>query len=133
MSNHRRRRIILDDVDESLDGALETGSESVSNSSGPPAKKRKKVVKTEEDAIPLPDPYPLPAHYGADVEVALKNGKLTKSTRVAFLEKVATSMLYHKRYPTAADYDCVGRAIIEKYPFMKSSVARSPAVSMLLK
>ena len=39
-----------------------------------------KFVKTEDDAISLPDPFPLPKHYNADVEVALASGKMMKET-----------------------------------------------------
>ena len=38
-------------------------------------------------------------------------------------------MLYFKRYPSGGDYANVAMAIIQKYPFMKSSIDKSPAVS----
>ena len=94
----------------------------------PPARKRKAKEKSEEDAIPLPNPFPLPKHYGSEVEAALNDRKLTNRTRKAFIAKIASSMLYHKRYPTADDYANVGQAVVQKYPFMKSP-AGSPAVS----
>lgn len=93
-------------------------------------KRRKVSTKCEEDAVPLPDPFPLPKHYSTEVEVALKAGRLTNVTRQAFVGKVASSMLYYKRYPTSDDYINVGRTVIQKYPFMKSP-AGSPAVSYL--
>ena len=37
--------------------------------------KRPKFVKTKDDAIPLPSPFPLPKYYRADVEVALAKEK----------------------------------------------------------
>ena len=66
--------------------------------------KRPKFVKTEDDAVPLPDPFPLPKHFRADVEVALANGKMTKSTTSSFLSSVASAMLVYKRYPTHDGY-----------------------------
>ena len=90
--------------------------------------KKKKIEKLEEDAVPLPDPFPLPKHYSAEVEAALRATKMTNVTRRAFIGKIAAAMLYYKRYPTHDDYINVGRAIIESYPFMKSPVG-SPAVS----
>ena len=98
----------------------------------PPAKKRKGKEKSEEDAIPLPNPFPLPKHYGSEVEAALNNRKLTNKTRKGFIAKIASSMLYHKRYPTADDYANVGQVVVQTYPFMKSP-AGSPAVSYTYK
>jgi len=46
--------------------------------------KRPKVIKTEDDATPLPYPFPLPKYYRSDVEIALKNGKITKETTSSF-------------------------------------------------
>ena len=92
-----------------------------------PSKKRK-FVKTEDDAIPLPDPFPLPKHYRADVEVALASGKMTKETTSAFLSAVAAAMLVYKRYPTREDYICVARSVVQKYSFM-ASPAGTPYVS----
>ena len=86
------------------------------------------VCKTEDDAIPLPDPFPLPKHYRADVELALKSGNMTEDTNRAFLSCVAASMFTYKRYPTADDYRNVARVIIQKYPFMKSPTG-TPYVS----
>ena len=42
--------------------------EEVGNSS---KRKRKKIIGTEDDHIPLPNPFPLPKHYQADVEVGM--------------------------------------------------------------
>ena len=39
--------------------------------------KARKIEKTEDDAVPLPDPFPLPKHFRSDVKVGLKNGKMT--------------------------------------------------------
>ena len=94
-----------------------------------PAKKQS-VLKSEADAEPLPDPFPLPKHFGSEVEVALKSKTMTNVTRQAFIAKVAAAMLCYKRYPSGTDYENVGRSIIQEYPFLKSSVG-SPAVSFV--
>ena len=88
----------------------------------------KAVYKTEQDAIPLPDPFELPKHYRPDVEVALKSGKMTVDTNKSFLSTVAAAMFTYKRYPTADDYNNVARVIIHQYPFMKSPTGK-PHVS----
>ena len=89
------------------------------------------VCKTEDDAIPLPDPFPLPKHYRADVEPALKSGNMTEDTTRELLSCVATSMFTYKRYPTADDYRNVARVTIQKYPFMKSPTG-TPYVSLIV-
>ena len=55
--------------------------------------KKKKIEKLEEDAVPLPDPFPLPKHYSAEVEAALRATKMTNVTRRAFIGKIAAAML----------------------------------------
>ena len=82
------------------------------------------VCKTEDDSIPLPDPFELPKHYRADVEVDLKSGSMTEDTTRSFLSSVAASMFTYKRYPSADDYRNVARVIIQKYPFMKSPTGK---------
>ena len=94
--------------------------------------KRKKldVVKTKEDAVPLPYPFPLPKHFSSEVEVALNSKRLSSCTRRGFIAKVASAMLFYKRYPTSADYINVAQAVIQKYPFLRSPVG-SPSVSII--
>ena len=110
------------------DSLANNASESSSLNSVNVNRKRKRTVKSEEDAVPLTDPFPLPKHYSTEVEVALKAKRMSMVTRQDFLGKVASSMLYYKRYPSSADYANVGRTIIQKYPFLRSPVG-SPAVS----
>ena len=93
-----------------------------------PARKMRKIVKTEDDCTPLPDPFPLPKHFPQDVEVALKRRKLSSSEKRRFISEVASAMLRFKRYPSREDYLCVSRAIVEKFPFFKSTDAK-PYVS----
>ena len=82
-----------------------------------PKRKRKKITKTGDDHIPVPHPFPLPKHYRADVEEALRKKEMTSETKKSFLSS-ASAMLTYKRYPTREDYINVGRAVIEKYDFM---------------
>ena len=93
-----------------------------------PTRKRPRIVKSEDDRTPLPNPFPLPKHYRSDVELALASGKMTFDTTAAFLSSIAAAMLVFKRYPTPDDYTCVGRSIIAKYPFF-SSPAGTPYVN----
>ena len=110
----RKRPVLLSDDEE--------------NSDIKPQVKKRSVLKCQEDAIPLPDPFPLPKYYGADVEAALKAKRMTSTARQAFIGKIASAMLCYKRYPTSSDYENVSRSVIKQYPFMKSP-AGSPAVS----
>ena len=89
-----------------------------------PTKKRR-CYKTEEDYIPLPDPFPLPKHYPCDVEIALKRRKMSSREKQRLFSEVASAMLRYKRYPSSDDRYCVARS---KYPFLKSADAK-PYVS----
>ena len=86
----------------------------------PPSKKRK-VVKTVDDSIPLPEPYPLPKHFKSDVETDLKSGKMSFNSHRVFMSHIASSMLAFKKYPTRDDYANVARTILKEYPFFKSA------------
>ena len=101
--------------------SISSGSE---DESCEPAHKKRKIVKTKDDCTPLPDPFPLPKHFPQDVEVALKRKKLSSSEKRRFISEVASAMLRFKRYPSCEDYLCVSRAIVEKYPFFKSTDAK---------
>ena len=132
-TSRKRLNIFPDDSpDEQSIKAVESivKQESVTTCSShtPIPSKKRKFVKTEDDAIPLPDPFSLPKHYRADVEVALASGKMTKETTSAFLSAVAAAMLVYKRYPTREDYICVARSVVQKYSFM-ASPAGTPYVS----
>ena len=108
--------------DSDADDEQETTQQSSSSQSSELKPKRPKVIKTEDVATPLPDPFLLPKYYRSDVEIALKNGKMTKETTSSFLSAVASAMLVYKRYTTKEDYICVARTILQKYPFMSSPV-----------
>lgn len=80
-------------------------------------KKKPRFVKSPEDHTPLPDPFPLPAHYREDVERCLKSKNMTQPTKKLFFSAVASAMLSYKRYPSSTDYHCVYRTIKMKYTF----------------
>ena len=84
------------------------------------ASKRRRVVKDSDDYVPLPDPYPLPKHFQADVEMSLNEGKMTRDTNRKFISAIASSILAYKKYPSSEDYINVGRTVLKKYPFLRS-------------
>jgi len=79
-----------------------------------------KAIVKRENNIPLPHPFILPNCYRPDVEEALKS----ETTRSFLSSAIATFTLY----PEKDEYTDVVRVIIEKYPFMKSSIGK-PYVS----
>ena len=127
----RRPSLLRDDDDDFLEckKVKVYDSDEKSSSSTSSGKRRSNVVKSEDDKIALPDPFPLPRNYKANVESALKAGKLTSETRSAFLSSVASAMYAYKKYPTRDDYNCVARTIVAKYPFMKALPPDPPYVS----
>ena len=130
VSKHQQLKQIVssesDDDTISIGGRTDTSSKMVANN---PAKKCK-IVKTEDDSTPLPDPFPLSKHFPQDVEVALKRKKLTSKEKQRFISEVASAMLRYKRYPSRDDYLCVARSVVEKYRFFQSSDGK-PYVSIL--
>ena len=95
-----------------------------------PESKRPKVVKTEDDSVPLPDPFPLPKHYPHDIQSALQTKKMSVKDKQRFISEIASAMLRYKKYPTRDDYFCVAKIVLNKYPFLKTS-DRKPYVSVL--
>lgn len=79
------------------------------------------MQRTAEDDIPLPNPFPLPKHYGSDVEAALQAKKFCRKTQNGFISKVASAMLFYKSMPIREDYINVSQAVIAKYSFLKST------------
>ena len=80
------------------------------------SQKRLKIVKTEDDTVPLPNPYPLPKNYPYNLQKVLVDGQLSQKQKQKFLTELASSMLRYKRFPTRDDYVVVSMAIISKYP-----------------
>ena len=110
LSVRKRRPQVLDDVSDVSDDESAGGStvildseEAVDEVKVIVSSKKLKAVK-EDDAIPLPNPFPLPNHYRSEVETALKLGRLSNVTRQAFIARIATLMLNYKRYPSSEDY-----------------------------
>ena len=93
--------------------------------------KKQKFIKSDDDAIPLPDPFPLPKHYPATIETALKRGNMAYNEKRGFYSEVASAMLRFKRYPNHDDYMCVARSITSKYPFLKSKCGK-PYVTQII-
>lgn len=83
---------------------------------------RQTVIKTDDDSVPLPDPFPLPRHYRSDVEEAIVNRKMDRETTSALCTSVAAAMLVYKKYPATKEYEHVVKAIISKCSFMASPI-----------
>ena len=77
----------------------------------------------------MPDPFPLPTNYRADVQLALSKGTMTREAKKSFLSSVGAHMLVYKRYPTGEEYTRVAIAIIVKYLFLKPPT--SPTVRLV--
>ena len=88
-----------------------------------------KAVKKIKEEVILPDPFPLPANYRADVEVALKTGQITRVTRASFVSSVADAMFAFKRHPSRDDYVIVAKQMISKYPFLGTGKLNNKHVS----
>lgn len=86
---------------------------------------KKRFIKTEEDEIPLPDPFLLPKNFRSDVATALTSGVMVKEEKKSFFSSIAASMFTYKRYPSRSDYHNVAYEIIAKYPFLKSPAGSS--------
>lgn len=94
----------------------------VPTSQGPVKSGKQKVCKDSDDAVPLPNPFPLPKHYPYNVEKALNNQKMTRDVMAKFISVIAGSMLNFKRYPTSQDYNNVAQSIITQFPHLKSPI-----------
>lgn len=84
----RRLLSLSDEESEILDSSkFEAVADDSITSDGNSLKirKRRRLEKSKEDSIPLPNPYPLPKHYRRNVEEALKRKALTKDTHSHFL------------------------------------------------
>ena len=84
------------------------------------------LVSTEDTDTEFPDPYIVPMHFSQDVIEGLATGKMNTATQNGFLSGVASHVFQLKRKPSTED---VSRAIITKYPFMRSPTG-SPYVSI---
>ena len=125
----KKRRVLLNIEDDDTDlGSSSMCSSPVSDSSVRSMVKPKRLVSRGSEK-PLPDPFPMPINFRADVDVALKTGKMTRETSKSFLSSIAGSMLAIKRYPTKEEFTRVAIDIVRKYPFMKAKIG-SPTVSM---
>jgi hypothetical protein len=121
---HKRRRVLdFDDESDNLDlpeSETDAVPESEVSSTPSSTNSKKKIMKTEDDKVPLPDPFPLPKRFRPEVERSLKEGVMSNNSRSHFLSAVASAMLTYKMYPTKDDYTCVARTIVRNYPFLKA-------------
>ena len=69
--------------------------------------------------IPLLDPFPLPKYYKADVEIALKQCKMSWTTRCQFISDIASTTLGYKQYPSNEDYENVAHTVVSHYQFLR--------------
>ena len=133
-SSSRKRPVVFSDHDSDPD-ICEEFSQTIEEFQEVPAqsshssdiscnqkRKKSRVVKTEEDQVPLPDPFPLPKNFRTDVDIALRNKKMNAATRSSFISSVAHSILMFKKYPNQRDYRVVSSAVLKAYPFLKSPI-----------
>jgi len=66
----------------------------------------------------LPNPFQLPQHFLATVEVGLPNESIGIISK--FATCIASSILYFEQYPTTQEFTEVAQQVIEKYPWMKA-------------
>ena len=133
-SKKRRPRILSisdheDDDTESVCTTVESGpsmSSEVVDATPPP---KRRCIKTDDDATPLPDPFPLPKNFRSDIEAALRSGNMTRETKKGFHSAVAASMLTYKKYPNGEDYRNVARS---KHQFMKTPAGSSHVSNVFL-
>ena len=121
---------LLQDSTTSLlqDSTTQDVSTSSVNDQLEPPTKRRRVQKSSEDKIPLPEPFLLPKHYQSDVETTLETGKMTAETTSAFITSIKGAILVYKKYPTGRDLEMVAKTIVRKYKFLASPVG-TPYVS----
>ena len=70
--------------------------------------------------MPLPQPFPLPQHFTAPIEVGIRAEDVNIVPK--YISSVASSMLCHKRYPTIDEYIYVATLITTKYPWIKAQI-----------
>lgn len=76
---------------------------------------------------PLPQPFPLPLNFSADVEADLNKGFMSVTTMAKFITGIAHAVFAFKRYPTAIDFTLVAAQISTKYPFLKDVMGNGHA------
>ena len=60
-------------------------------------------MKDDDDSILLPDPFLIPKHFSKDIEIALRDKKMSRESNRKFITAVVSAILAFKRYPTASD------------------------------
>ena len=72
----------------------------------------------------MPNPFPLPKNYRADVAAVLEAGQMTTDTESAFFSSLASAIFKYKKMPTTEDSIDVASGITDKYPFLKATSGR---------
>ena len=81
------------------------------------------TVEGSEDR-PIPQNFPFPAHYTADIELALKVKQVQSRQIAKLVTRIAHVMFDYKRYPTRKEYERVAKQLVDKYPFLASPFDR---------
>lgn len=79
------------------------------------------TITKKEPELPLPPSFELPHNYHIMVMSELKKGMLSIRAKPKFISAVASAIFRYKSYPTTDEYERVGKLIISKYPFLRSS------------
>ena len=79
-------------------------------------------VHSKQFTSDLLEKFVLPANYVPEVEAGLKYKSMNVATARLFISSIARAMYAVKKYPTSAEFDAVGRLVIDKYPFLKSLI-----------
>ena len=90
------------------------------------------MKKKPEDSVTFPKPFPLPKHFGKDIEIGLKAKKMTNETKRSFLSTIASTMLAYKQYPTREDYMNVATSICQEYDFLKSLLKYTKSINNVI-
>lgn len=86
------------------------------------------IIISDEEAKEIPDPFPFPATYNANVDVALHKGNLCPATTTHFYSRIAGIMAIYTKKPTKQEYFRVAQAIMKKYPFLRNPVNAEGAI-----
>ena len=73
---------------------------------------------------PIPQSFPFPGHYTADIELALKMKQVQPWQLAKLVTRIAHVMFDYKRYPTRKEYERVAQQLVDKYPFLTSPLDR---------
>ena len=58
--------------------------------------KKRKVDKSEDESVPLPNPFTIPKHFRSNVETALRPKKMTKETQIFVCRHCICNASFHE-------------------------------------